>query len=82
MNVYLAVSKLDELYANNGSYDEKLILVMKIQGYTTKQAEVSSLKNIVAKELENNSKATVRDMLMNNYGYSQSGAYKFIERFH
>jgi len=80
MNIYQAVEQMDALYANNPSYEDKIILVMKVQSYTDKQSELFALENIIKKELKNNNKLKIKNMLVNNYEYSTSGAYSLISR--
>jgi len=78
MDVYIAVNLLDSLYKHGASFEDKVIAVMKIQSYTTKQGQLFVLEQLIKKQLEVNSKKVVKDMLIINYGYSKSGAYKLI----
>jgi len=80
MNTYNIAVKLMELFNDNPSLEDIIIEVMKIQGWTSKQARLRALYTVINKELKTQSISNVRDMLVNNYNYSRSGAYKLIKK--
>ncbi len=79
MTTYQHAARMIELFKNDPSFEDVLIEVMKIQGWSDKQSRLFAIKSIIEKELQHNTKKQVKDMLVNNYGYSRSRAYALIQ---
>ena len=80
MNTYSIALRIIELFDSNPSLEDIIVEVMKIQGWTSKQARLRALYTVINKELKTQSISNVRDMLINNYNYSRSGAYQLIKK--
>ncbi len=80
MNTYDATQNLFELFEKKPEFEEVLIEVMKIQGWSSKEARLQQIYKTVREKSHNYTKLQLAKMLMNNYDYSKSQAYKIIKK--